>query len=162
MLFVFILCAVLLLYYFSSLTFFSVMVLIVGVVLGVFASYILFHSFTQEKTIKFFPGESLILKSSGPGSYVTIKHIGDKTFEDDPLKADLYLTTMGIIAERPDSGTAILYIPHDRVLEYTSYESGIMIRYMDVNYQFSESIIFVDNRNGWINAMGSLYSNRRI
>jgi len=151
-------CFVLLISYFSSLTFINVLLLIIGTVLGVVASYSLMHSFEHEKTIKFFPGEELILKSSGNGSYVLFKHIGDKVFEYDPMKADIYLTNMGIIAEIPESGQMMLYIPHDRVIEYVTYEAGILVRYLDTANQFAESVIYVEDRSAWINSMQTMYA----
>jgi len=147
-----------LLSYFSYATFFDIILLIIGLGLGAFASYILFHSFTQERTIKFFPGEQLILKSSGPGSYVVMKHVDEKAYPPEPLKSDLYLTNMGIIAEAPDTGRSILFIPHDKVLDYAPYETGILIHYLGLNNQFSEARIYIEDRSAWINAIYALYA----
>jgi hypothetical protein len=79
-------------------------------------------------------------------------------FEYDPVKVDLYLTNLGIIGEIPDTGKLSFYISHDSILEYSPHEAGILIGYLDANSQFSESIIFVEDRNAWINSMYELHA----
>lgn len=143
---------------FSSITFVDIILVILGLGMGLFAAYILFHQFNQERSIHFFPGENMILKSTGPKSYVVIKNLGEHVFQEEHIKADIYLTNLGIIAEIPDTAKPLLFIPHDTVIEYQPHESGIIMHYLDHNNQLCESMIYVEDRNAWLNTLYSMYS----
>jgi len=143
---------------FSSVTFVDIILVVIGLGIGLFAAYVMFHQFSQERAIQFFPGENLILESRGPRSYVVIQYLGNVAFKEEYVKADIYLTNLGTMAEIPGTAKPVLFIPHDTVIEYQPHDSGIIMHYLDHNNQLCEARIYVEDRNAWMNALFSMYA----
>ncbi|MFH1402810.1 MAG: hypothetical protein ABIH11_00900 [Candidatus Altiarchaeota archaeon] len=144
-------CLVFFIYVFGSALDMGVIALIVGAFAGVLSIFGLYNYFNQEKKLYFPEQEKVLLTSSGNSSYVVFVSIGEQDFPLNPIRSDIYLTNIGVLAEPPSSGESILYIPHYRITELVPYrDNGITLRYFDVNDQFAEVILYLQDRNQWV------------
>jgi hypothetical protein len=133
----------------------DVITVVIGVAGGVIAAYFLNFRLSQEKKLEFHEGEEVILQSTDTKSHVVILSIGDEDFPFEPIKANIYLTNIGILAEPPDSGEVVVYVPLDKITEFAPHQNGIRIRYVDVNIQFAEVLLYVDDRDTWIQTLAN-------
>jgi hypothetical protein len=139
-------------YLFGGVLGLDVIAVVVGIAGGLISVVALYGYFNQEKTLYFPEDEKVLLKSSGGGTHVVFVNIGEQYFPLNPIRADLYLTNIGVLAEPPGSGESILYIPHHRITDLVPYmENGLKVRYFDVNDQFSEVVLYLENRDRWHN-----------
>ena len=133
---------------------------LVGTAGGAVAAYFIYKSLEQEKTLELHPDERVILESKSPNSYVVVTSIGEQDFPFEPVRANIYLTSIGILCEPPGSGESDVYIPLDKITEFAPHQNGIRVRYVDVNIQFTEVILFVDDRDKWIQTIASTLNAR--
>jgi hypothetical protein len=136
---------------------FDVIMEAAGIAGGALAVYLMYTKMGQEKNLQFFDGEEIILKSSGDKTYLVITSVGDTDIPLEPIKATIYMTTLGIIAERPDAGEASVFIPIDGIKEYAAYQRGIRIRYVDPRYSFAEAMLYVEDRNAWMQKLNDAF-----
>jgi hypothetical protein len=136
---------------------FDVIMEAAGIALGILAVYFMYIKMGQEKSLQFFDGEDVLLKSSGEKTYLVIPSVGDADIPLEPIKANLYLTNLGIIAEKHDAGEATVFISLDGVKEYAAYQRGIRIRYVDPRYSFAEAMLYVDDRDAWIQKLNEIF-----
>ena len=109
----------------------------------------LYYNYNQERSLFLPEGEEIIFKSTG-NSHLLFVSIGEQDFPMRPVRVDLYLTNIGVLAEPPNSGETILYVPHYRISEFIPYkDNGLRIRYFDINDQFAEVQIFLKDRDAW-------------
>jgi hypothetical protein len=128
-----------------------------GIAGGILVVYFMYVKIGQEKTLQFFDGEEMLLKSTGNKTYLVITSVGDRDIPLEPIRANLYLTTLGITAERPDAGEAAVFIPLDGMKEYAAYQRGIRIRYVDPRYSWAEAMIYVDDRDAWMLKLNEIF-----
>jgi len=133
----------------------DVIMSVVGVVAGVVVVYFIYRSLEQEKSLQFFEGEKVILTSTSPRTYAVITALGDKDISLQPIRANVYLTNMGIIAERPGTGEAALFIALDMINDFGPDGKGIRIRYADPQHPFAEAMIFVEERDRWLQTLAT-------
>jgi hypothetical protein len=89
-----------------------------------------------------------------------VSSIGDEDFPFEPHRANIYLTNIGLLAESPGVGEAIVYVPLDKITEFAPYQNGIRIRYVDINIQFAEVVVYVEDRNAWIQTLANVLNAR--
>ena len=138
----------------------DVVTVLIGIAGGVIAAYFIHQSLEQERTLEFLGGEEVMLESKGHKSYVNILSIGDQDFPSEPISANIYLTNIGILCEPPGAGESDVYIPLDKITEFAPHQNGIRIRYIDVNIQFVEVLLYVDDRNKWIQTLATTLNAR--
>ncbi|MBD3388603.1 MAG: hypothetical protein GF416_06000 [Candidatus Altiarchaeales archaeon] len=131
-----------------------------GVVAGIVSAYYIYLSISQEKTLELHEEEEIILRSASPSSHFVIVSIGEKDFPFSPTKAIIYLTNLGLMAETSNSGEASLFIPLDRISEFAIHQNGLRVRYMDVNLQFAEVMLYVDNPVAWLEKLAEVLNER--
>jgi len=149
------LVAVVIVFYFlGSSSTIDVLMEVIGVAAGVVTVHFLWRSLNQERVLAFFDGEEVRLKSEGRRTYVVVTSVGDKDVSLQPLNATLYLTNIGVVAEKPGSGEVILFIPLDRISDFGPNQGGIKVRFVDARHQYSEALLFVDDRDAWVDGMG--------
>jgi len=134
---------------------------LVGIIAGIGAVFVIYKNIDQEKNIQFFQGEKVILESKTPKTYAMLAALGDVDLPPEPIRANIYLTNMGVLAERPGTGEAAIFIPLDRITDFGPEQAGIRIRYVDVRYPFAEALIFVDDRNRWMQELFDVINGRK-
>jgi hypothetical protein len=132
---------------------FGSMLEMVGIALGIASVLFIYRQIDQEKSLQFFEGESVILKSESGKSFAMLTAIGDQDLPLEPIRANIYMTNLGILAEKPGTGEATLFIPVDRITDFSPHQQGIRIRFADVGHPYAEAMIFVDDRNAWMQKM---------
>jgi|GEM_PF-6786314 len=128
----------------------------VAIISAFIGAYFIYIHIDQERNIQFFEGEDVVLTSTSDNNYADPLSFGDQDIPLEPIKANIYLTNVGILAERKGSGEAAVFIPHDMIREYSPYQNGIRIRYVDENMIFNEVLIIVDHREIWLQTMAGL------
>jgi hypothetical protein len=149
-------------YYMGSSLTLNLVMEFIGIIAGAVSVYYIYQSLGQEKNIQFFEGERLLLKSTTPNTYVVVTSLGDKDVPLNPIKSNIYLTNIGIIAEPPGTGEYAVYIPLDMITDYSMKQNGIRIRYHDTYHRFIEAMIFVDDKDAWIRSLSSMLSQRML
>ncbi|MFH1055258.1 MAG: hypothetical protein V1744_04090 [Candidatus Altiarchaeota archaeon] len=129
-----------------------------GVGLGLASSYVIYHSISNERQVDFFEGEKVILRSTDPKSYVVLTSANDQEAPLKPVKSTIYLTNLGLLFEPPDSGRVIVFIALDTITEVAPYKNAIRIRYMDPVLSSAEVLIYVDNRDAWVQTIQGMLS----
>ncbi len=124
-----------------------------GVAGGSVMGYYIYKSLGQEKSLEFAEGEEVIMSSTSPGSYAVLLSVSDQDFPFDPVKANIYFTNLGIIAEPKGSGEVGIYVPLEQVTEFSAQDNGVRIRYLDVNLHTAEVLFYVENRDLWLQTL---------
>lgn len=132
------------------------MLSILAISSAAFGFFFLFKTFDQEKKIQFYDNENVLLTSTGDNNYVVLKSVGDRDVPLAPVSANIYLTNIGILCEKKGHGEAILYIPLDSVVNFSMHSNGLLFRYYVTNSQINEAVIFVDDKDEWINVLSSM------
>jgi hypothetical protein len=143
----------------GSLTLDAITVL-TGVAGGAVAAYFIYKSLEQEKALEFHGEEEVILESKSSKSYVVVVSIGEQDFPFEPLRVNIYLTNIGILCEPPGSGESEVFIPLDKITEFAPHQNGIRVRYVDINIQYAEVLLYVDDKNRWIQTLASTLNAR--
>lgn len=133
-----------------------------GLAGGAVTAYFIYHSLEQERNIGFMDGEEVILRSMGPKTHVVLLSIGEQDYPFEPVRASIYLTNIGILAEAQGSGETTVYIPFDKMTEFGPDQNGIRIRYVNINAVFAEALIFVEDRDDWIQTMAKMLNARAL
>jgi hypothetical protein len=122
----------------------------IGITGGLFGAYFINKSLDQEKNVQFFQGEQIILESKTPKTYAAISALGDQEVPLEAIKANIYLTNLGVLAERQGSGEATLFVPLDLMTDIAPYHQGLRIRAQDPRNQSIEVILYIEDRERWI------------
>ncbi len=141
-------------YFLGSSSTMDVLLEVLGVAAGVVTVNFLWRSLNQERVLSFFDGEEVRLKSEGARTYIVMASVGDKDVALQPLKATLYLTSLGVVAEKPGSGESVMFIPLDRISDFGAKQGGINVRFIDVKHQYCEALLFVEDRDSWMDGIG--------
>jgi hypothetical protein len=144
--------------YFEYLSAFDTLMIFLGTVVGLASAYHLLHSFGQDRRMQFYEGEQVILTSSSTSTHAIITHVGDAEINLSPLRGTIYLTTLGIVVEPPDTGFVGMFIPLDQIQNFTRQNNGLLIRYYDLNRGITDSVLYVDNIQDWMLALTRLLS----
>jgi len=81
--------------------------------------------------------------------------VGEQDFPFEPVRANIYLTNIGILCERPSSGESEVYVPLDKITGFEPHQNGVKVRYVDVNVQYAEVILYVDDPGRWIQTLAA-------
>ena len=139
----------------SSLTI-DAMIVLAGIAGGFLVSYFIYLSLSQEKTLEFAEGEEVILASTDPKTHVVLMSVGEHDFPLEPVKANIYLTNLGIICEPKGTGETAVFVPIEKITEFSPHQNGLRLRYVDVNIQYAEIVVYVDDRENWIQTIASM------
>jgi hypothetical protein len=133
----------------------TVQFLVMGlsVIGGIAGAHFIYRSLEQEKRIQFFEGEQVLLESKSPSTYVVVVSLGDQDVPLEPFSANVYLTNLGILAERRNMGEMGLFIPLDMITNYAPHKNGIRIRTQDPRHGYMEALVFVDERDRWMSGI---------
>jgi len=126
-----------------------------GVSAGVVASYYIYLHLEQEKKVDFMEGEDVLLESTSSRSYVVYKSVGEQDLPFEPVRVNTYLTNLGILCEPPGSGESVIYVPLDKITEFRPHNNGLLVRYVDVNFQYAEVLLYVGDVDKWMRELNS-------
>ncbi|MFH0862954.1 MAG: hypothetical protein V1875_08000 [Candidatus Altiarchaeota archaeon] len=139
-----------LLYFAGSSLSVQLITMAVGVFGGLIGVYFLNRSFDQEKNLQFFEGEKIILESKTPGTYAVVAKLSDRDIPFEPIRSNIYLTNLGILAERQGTGEAALFIPLDMITDVSPSREGIRVGAVDPRNQNMEVVLYLENRDAWL------------
>jgi hypothetical protein len=143
---------------------FTLTMILAGISVGIFISYLSYISFFErEHEMAFLPNETVLLKRTVPEKSVIIPQMlnGKSTSDAPPEEVNLYLTSIGIAAEKPGAGEPILYIPYRDVQEMQTLNRMLLkyirIRYVDATGMASEILLYVGKDiDAWAENIGRM------
>jgi len=133
-----------------------------GILLGLLAAYVMYHTFSEQKVLTLPLGEDIILRSKGYAkTYFAFQIEGGKKVNLPPVPATLYLTNLGIMGEIPNTGECALYIPHYGIRNFNVVErfSGTFLRvnFIDINSLESEVVLYLgEDSNLWFQKLSEI------
>jgi hypothetical protein len=141
---------------------FDFILLAVGIIGGLFISYIMYHSFNIQHEVFLTEGEEIVLDSSGSKSYVMLRRVGEDT-PQTVVSVDLYLTNLGILAEDRVRHELVIYIPLDRIVKADIEGKGFKIDFFDeYSGQLSQVLLNVGRGfDQWASALYDYLSSRQ-
>lgn len=148
-------------------TIINAMLILLGVLVGVFVSYHMLAMVSEERQLEFYPQEKVILEANEKGKVYVVPQTPDGDFSPDMpgMEVSMYLLNTGILAVPPDSGEAVLFIPLPRIIQFTTEEKffskHLRVHYIDMADQANEVLLFLGKHvDEWSQKLNEILANQ--